>query len=500
MEVKFNQTALSCLHPALHQVQALEQTQEVRLAETLPEIGRILGCWGQVLIRGKEWRGTSMAASGGVMAQVLYAPEDGSAPQSVETWVPFQARWDFPENLPDGSICIWPSLCRLDARSISARKIMLRAGISLLGQAMVPVKAEIATPLEMPGDIQLLQNSYPVEVPREAGEKLFSVEEPLVLPASCPPVQKRLAQTVTPEITETKVTANRLVFRGKCRVHMLYIGENGGIHSWDWELPFSQYTELDREFDGEVSASVRPILTAMETEQTPEGTQNLKCSLAAQYVVYDRAVLALVEDAYSRNREITIKREELSLPIRLECREMEITAEGALPEDADRPVDFFPMAEQPAALPGGDMVTLRLPGQMQVLYYDSQGLLKGAWVKLEGSAALPSAQENRTALWLRPGDTPQVGYGADGQTVSWRCRVDTAILSGAPLSMVTALEAGELREPDPARPSLLLRRAEDGGLWALAKSCGSTVDAIRQANGLNREEPAPDQFLLIPVS
>ena len=48
------------------------------------------------------------------------------------------------------------------------------------------------------------------------------------------------------------------------------------------------------------------------------------------------------------------------------------------------------------------------------------------------------------------------------------------------------------------RPSLILRRAGEEGLWELAKKTGSTVAAIRSANKL-QEEPKPGQLLLIPV-
>ena len=36
-------------------------------------------------------------------------------------------------------------------------------------------------------------------------------------------------------------------------------------------------------------------------------------------------------------------------------------------------------------------------------------------------------------------------------------------------------------------------------LWELAKACGSTVEAIRGANHLPQEGPAPEGLLLIPV-
>jgi len=64
---------------------------------------------------------------------------------------------------------------------------------------------------------------------------------------------------------------------------------------------------------------------------------------------------------------------------------------------------------------------------------------------------------------------------------------------------VCGLELGEEQEPDAARPSLVVRRfTEHDSLWSLAKVCGSSVEAILNANGL-QTEPNAEQLLLIPV-
>jgi hypothetical protein len=67
------------------------------------------------------------------------------------------------------------------------------------------------------------------------------------------------------------------------------------------------------------------------------------------------------------------------------------------------------------------------------------------------------------------------------------------------LEMVSGLKLGELQELNAGRPSLILRRAGDQDLWSIAKSTGSTMDAIRQANSLEGE-PEESRILLIPVS
>ena len=132
MELQFDKSVMPCLRSVIHQVQNLEQTQEVKLTEGMPDIGRILASWGQLLIRGKEWRSGGMSVSGGVMAWVLYAPENGTSPRTLDTWIPFQMKWSLPEGTREGEMRAEGLLRSLDARSVSPRKIMLRAGISAL--------------------------------------------------------------------------------------------------------------------------------------------------------------------------------------------------------------------------------------------------------------------------------------------------------------------------------------------------------------------------------
>ena len=121
MELQFKEQHCTCLQPAVREVQNLEQTQELKLTDGMPDIGRILNAWGQTVLRSKEWRDDRIAVSGGVMVWVLYAPEDGSQVRCLESWIPFQMQWELPANTPEGSIRIQSMLRFADARSVSAR-------------------------------------------------------------------------------------------------------------------------------------------------------------------------------------------------------------------------------------------------------------------------------------------------------------------------------------------------------------------------------------------
>lgn len=499
MEVKFNRNICHCLRKAVCQVQNQEQTQEVRLSESMPDIGRVLGCWGQVLIRGKEWRTGGMTVSGGVMAWVLYAPEDGSEPRSVETWIPFQMKWDFPETERDGAICVTPLLKSVDARSTSARKLMVRANVSLLGEALEPIEPEVCCPGEIPEDVQLLSKSYPAELPQEAGEKLFQVDEELNLPGNLPAVDKILHYSLIPEVSEQKVMAGRLVFRGKATLHLTYSSPDGAIHNWEYEVPFSQYTELDRDHGANAEGWIVVVLTGLELERLEERKLSLKASMAAQYVIFDRVMLEMIEDAYSPSRPVSVQLQELKLPVRLDTRRESLRVNQSVQAEGERPVEVCWLPEHPARRQNGDMTELVVPGQFQTLYLDGNGNLQSATARGEAVWQIPSDAENAVDAYLRYEGSPQAAFAGNTLELTADVAVEAVVFSEKGIPMVTGLELGEIAEPDPARPSLILRRAGECSLWDIAKECGSTVDAIKKANQL-QEEPENGRMLLIPVS
>ena len=167
MDMQFEKIPIAYLQTLTGQLRTQEQTLELRLPDGMPDIGRVLGAWGQVIVRGKEWNSDNMAVSGGVMAWVLYTPESGDDVRSVEAWLPLTMKWELPMTRHDGKILVSCLLQGIDARSTSARKLMVRATVGMLGEAWLPEEAQAAMPGELPEDIELLKQTFPVFLPCE---------------------------------------------------------------------------------------------------------------------------------------------------------------------------------------------------------------------------------------------------------------------------------------------------------------------------------------------
>lgn len=498
MELQFENKTCRYLRRNVWEVKDQEQTLEVKLPEGMPDIGSILAAWGQCVMRGKEWRGDGMNVSGGVMAWVLYVPADGSEPRRIEAWLPVQVKWSFADSDREGSIRACWLLKGVDARTLSARKMMVRANVSVLGEALEPAQEQISNADQVPEDVQLLRRSYPVRLPVEAGEKTFAVDEEFSLPSSAPVPEKIVGCSFEPQVTEQKVLGGKAVFRGNGNFHMVYQGTDGQILSHDQEISFSQFSDLDRDYDKDAEVSTMMALSSLEPE-LQEGRIRLKCGLIAQYLISDGVMLELVEDAYSPSRTVDVQAQELRLPVVLDNAHEMMRFEGVVPGNATRVVDVSVCMEQPSVRRAGDLTELCCDGQFQVLYCDENGALQGRSARWSQTWELPASMDAEVLGTVQNVSRPQVSAVAGQIGISGELQAGAMTVSQQPLPMVTGLELGEVTNPDPSRPSLILRRAGDASLWELAKGTGSTVSAIRKANVLSGE-PLDDRLLLIPVS
>ena len=497
MEANFERKAIPCLRTVLQQVQNGEQTMEIKLPEGMPDVGQVLTAWGQPILRGKEWREDQVQFSGGMMVWVLYAPEDGGEAQCVQGWIPFQMRWELPENTPEGTLRLRCLTRFADARSTSPRKILVRAGMAAMAEAVAPWELVAAVSKERSEQVALLENTYPVRLLKEAGEKSFQLEETLYMPDSAPKIGQLITWRLCPRIMDQRILSDKAVFRGNGNLYVLYRSEGGQLHSWEFEVPFSQYAELRGEYGGDARMDTALMPTALELELRENGNLELRGGMTAQYQISDKEPLTLVEDAYSPGWELSVTQENLTPPVVLENRRENLYGEQTISAAANLTADVLFLPDFPRQRRTGNGVELEYPGQFQVLYYGEDGQLHGAAARWEGKQTIP-ADENSRIMALPMGPIAQAVVGNGRIQTKTELPVEVTATAQPTIPMVTGVELRQQKQKDPNRPSLILRRAGEDRLWDIAKASGSTMEAIRQVNSLSGE-PAPDQMLLIPV-
>lgn len=497
MQLQFEKREIPCLQTVKRESQSQEQTQEIRVSDGMPDIGSIIGSWGQVILRGKEWQGDGMTVTGGTMVWVQYLPEEGGSAQCVESWLPFQMRWTFPQTRHDGNILVQPLLTAVDARTLSSRKMMLRTNVSLLGWAMEKQEQELYAPAQLPEDVQLRRECYPMELPVEAGEKAFSLEETLHLPPSAPPLEALTGYTLQPEITEKKMMGDKLVFRGNAVLHLCFSAQDGGTHACDFDLPFTQYSELDAEYPEDSAVLLWPCVASLEIDREEDRLQ-MKAGLVCQYRISSRYLVEVISDAYSPRRTVEASIQELKLPGILEEKEHTLQARHSCNLEGTHLIDtrFLP---QPVTVRGREEgAEIALSGTFHTRYYDMDGTVKTAVQSWEETVFHPMGEGAAVEAACWQTGKPQGNLLSGSANLTGELRLDTMTVADRPIPMITALELGELQPLDSRRPSLILRKAGDMDLWNLAKKHGSSVESICSANGLEGD-PEESRMLLIPV-
>lgn len=497
MKYNFRTSQIPCLEYAVSEVRNAEQTQELRLGDGLPDVGRILGAWGQLTIRGKEWHSDCIQISGGVTAWILYAPEDGSQPVTQNVWIPFQMKWELPENAPEGTILVHPLIRFVDARSVSARKIMVRVGIGVLCCAAVRAERTVYAPDSLPEGTQLLKSTYPVRLMQEAGEKSFQIEDTVGNGLSSD--GKLVYCQLRPVITEQKVLTNKIAFRGSGNLHVLMEEEDGSLRAFDYPLTFSQFVDLDGSYSSDALSTIHLAVTNLETEQDEEGHLNVKAGMIAQFILDDRMMVETVEDAYFPGKEMETARMELLLPSILERKTENIISEQTVPGKGTQIADASFQPDFPRMYLEQGGVTMEAPGTVQLLYYGEDGRLRSLSARWEGKQTLDV--DTTVKMMAVPAAIlePHVSFDTDSVGLRVELPVSMSSMGGNGIPMLTGLEIEDSNVQNINRPSLILCRAGRDGLWSVAKQCGSTVDLIRKANHLEADAQ-PGQMLLIPVT
>lgn len=497
MELQFQKSVCKYLACPVREVQNAELTQEIRLSDGMPDIGRVLTSWGQVIVRSKEWRGDVAIVSGGLLVWVLYAPEDGGDPRSVDGWIPFQLAWNLPPMERDGVMRVWPLLRFVDGRNISARKIMVRAGVGAMGEALCSTEADVYTPQDLPEDVEVLNRIYPVRLPKETGEKSFYVDEDLPAPSGAIP-EKILSYTAAAHVQDKKVVSGRAVMRGAADVHVVYRDQDGKIRVYDTPVSFSQYVDLESEYGTDAQMDVQMCFTNMELDLNEQGQLRLKCGLLAQYLIEDRELMNVAEDAYSPRREVRVMVQPLSLPSMLEKRQEIIYARQKMAGQQAEVLDAVCLPDFPRCVKTQQGVNVQLSGVFQMLCAVDDGLLRSGTCRWENQIELPSAADVNVSAKISPAGGAEGMAEGEDMVLSSRMELQIQAVSEAPIPMVSTIETGELREDNGTSPAIILCRPEGESLWNIAKRCRSTVSAIRNSNGL-QEEPVDNRMLLIPV-
>ena len=348
MELVFQEKQLDYLGRVLDQTVTQELTAEVIVPDSCADADRVVDAFGTLLVRAEECTAGSASVSGEVQAGILFVTEDGRL-ERLETVIPFSARRGWEGEQSDCRLQCVCRLCSVDARLVHSRKLLVRVGVSCTLTVYAAFTLTLHDFPEPAPTLQLRRKRLPLRLPRGLGEKSFSLNEEIEIPASKPPVERLLKCVYALDTAERKTIGNKAVFKGRLTVHILYEAPDGSLQRQETELPFSQFAELEQDLD-EGDLTVFLALTSAETE--PDGQLDcrrllLSAGILAQCTVCGEQPVELIEDAYCLDAELKPQWETWEMEGILDVQTFRETAQAAGREPASAIADGWVLAGEP---------------------------------------------------------------------------------------------------------------------------------------------------------
>ena len=500
MDMELKRVTLEGYRPVAHTMFSQEETLESIVPDAFPDIARVVSASGRAFLKDKELGEGVLRLTGTAKVTVLYIPEGEELPRALEVSIPFQCQRDDPKFHAGCPVLADVQAASADARTINPRKLLARVSVAVWAAAYDRECRELSADLtvgEGEGLQKLIEPRKCCVIP-DVAEKGFTFSDVLRPPASRPELEELLLYRAELGTADAKFIGRKLVLKGDVQLSVVYrSGEE--ICQARFELPYSQILDIGEPPD-EAEPEVAVTIKSADC-RAREGELEVALELLAQAAVWERRSINLIADAYCVGRPIDVER----APVRL-CTMAERSArrelgrklcESGIP--AKQVLDCAATVASLAGAPAEGGMEFTAQVNAAILYLSEDDALCGVEADIPVACRVDVPEGCQCACRCRPVGEATAVPVTGGLEVRFEAEFSWTVIREEQASCVTGIKPSQVQEAGP-RPSVVIRRVEQGeALWDIAKSCGSTVDDIRAANGLPGDEAAVGTLLLIPA-
>ena len=507
MELEFDRDTMNGYETVAEVTLCQEETLESIVPDACPDILRIVDVCGQAYLGSKQAKDAGASVSGAVRAVILYQPEGAQGLRRMEVSLPFTCQVEAPGLTERGMVLACPRLRNAEARALNPRKVLLRVDLAVDVTACQPVEHPVCRGVEEEESCALCQRQYHGETYQlvSVQEKPFTFTEEIRLPSGQGEPPQLLACRAQPQCTECKLIGSKLIFKGVAEVYLLLQEAEGGLSSAHESLPFSQIVEVSGGGE-EGDCQVWVEMTDLQCQTEPGDGRGLEITLEllAQAKVCSRRPVTLLQDLYSTKWQTEVDSQRFPL-----CR---LGEQGVRPQTVRELMETGEMvrgvADSRLSLGQlnqrreGEQLVLTVEAWVTVLYLDEHEQIQRVQRTIPVSCRLDCPVGYQCSCACRSTGEVFTAPTAGGVEVRFPVEFHYQTTSQTPIAFVENARLGEARAAgEGKRPSIVLRLAMPGeGVWEIAKSYGTTVEQILQANELEGEVLPDGKMLLIPSS
>ena len=345
--------------------------------------------------------------------------------------------------------------------------------------------------------VQLRRTDARFSVVSSVCERTFVVTDEYPLPAGSGDAGEVVWKNAQFRVEDVKTIANKLIIKGTVLSDVLYTTADGLTETVSFPTMFSQILETDsEEVSPDARLTIMPTGMYYELQHTDAGAKlTMEVHAVCQAEAMTRHEMAFVSDAYSNRWDCQVDYAPMSVRTR--------TKESTLRETVRESIPFrSPVSAVRFALCAVGPVTMEEKGvsarvDIAVCAGGENGTEEcaGKRIQVRFTGEDPAGARLR-AEGVRCTDVYAVPAG-NAVEVRFAAEADLRMETDCTLETVSAVRLAEDHPLVSDRPSLTVVRAA-GPLWDIARKYGSTVDLIRQVNGVEEETVAAGSLLFVP--
>ena len=490
--MELNQTSICSYDKRLAGLSVCTESADSIVPDAYPDVGRVVCAYGTASVKDRTPQSGRLLVSGSVQTTVLYQPEDADGLRRLTVPISF-AHIEECEGLDSDAVCM--VACRVasvDAVPVNSRKLSVSVQLCFETECYCRTVCEVTESIDLP-QIQLLQAPRAVTLITRAQSSPITILEDVPMPDAAD--LALLHTSCELKTTECRAMRGKAILKGEAALQCLAVQPDGAVRVLSNNTPFTQILEIAELEEGEPLA-VQLAAHEVDCRLAPDGLLSYTVAAEAVFTVRAAHSLQQIEDLYLPGKALQVQEEKTVLRSMPPLTPFAAEANETIP--TPRHVSHVVHAEAVCcgAKRSPSDGALQLTAAVQVLYLDDEQQLCAVQRTLPLTASCAAAGEiSRVGLSSRA-----AAAGETGLLVSVAETGMAAQEERCTFRRITALEEGEAQR-ESSDITLVLRYIEqEQNLWEVAKSCGTTVDAIRRANDLPADAVSAAQtMLLIPI-
>lgn len=489
--MELNQTSICYYDKRLARISTCTESTDSIVPDTFPDIGRVVCAYGTAAVKDQGPQSGRLLISGTVQATVLYEPESGGGLRRLSVPVSF-AHIEECEGMDADAVCaVTCHAAAVDAVAVNSRKLNVSVQLIFSIEGYCKTACEVTETVDIP-HVELLSGMQTVTLVDQARAYPVTVLDDITMQDAAG--LSLLHTSCTMRASECRAMHGKIVLKGEADIRCLALQEDDAIRVLTSSTPFTQILEMP---DAEEGDAVNAQLCVREADCRLEGDGLLSYTVSANAVICIRRTKAVrrIDDLYLPGKALQLQEDKIVLhsmpPL------VPFTAEAAETLQTAQHVSHVVSAEAfCCGAKRGASDELLLTAAVQVLYLGDDQQLCALQRMLPLTMPCTAAGEvSQIELSARASSA-----GEKGILLSVTAAGMAAAEDHCTFRHITAAEAGEPQQ-DRSGVTLLLRYVDkEQPLWDIAKSCGTTMDAIRQANELAADvSSVAGTMLLIPI-